>query len=935
MAMTLRLKSLKISGFLSYLKEVSVELDSGVIAIIGENGSGKSSFVDAIYYSLTQPQQALRASKKADLVNKRSPRARITLELVDDMKNEEVVYTIESIIDRKGSSQVVLRRNKRVEASGVKAVKERLSEILGIEKARLENVIGSSVVIRQGGLDNIIYLLSSGENRERIKFFENVFGLTEYSKAKDLMGELSVVDVKIKNTQYSLAPTRTWRKEVNNLILRLRKEKKELKEKLENLKAKQNEYEKLKVRLENEVETLREKVDELNRFRGRALALEDRAKKLNEEISELESELNSKLTRLENIKAELATLSNIINCAQYHEKATRYYELSGKISKMLLDLKKLEEIKEALEFIKYNKGVEEKFEKIRASLAEVKEEHRKLQKELGEVEGRFKELENQKRRIFKNIMDIIKNKLDVSGDLKNIIAKIDDTIDTVQLSLQKIMEEISSKEERLQAFKAKKSLLETRVSELENSLALLKDSKESKCPLCGAPLTLERKVELMNKFALELQEFRKDIDALGRKIKVTERRLQELRNNRDLLMLRLNDLKKARDSLVNIMETIGPLENRRRSIKEKLELLSQRVKKLEEEYDDTIKRLQEFDKAKKIVAEYDSSLLKDPESSLESLARTISSIDREVSRFSEEVRRLEEELKNACKTTSLEQALNLINNSLEKLKDVEKLEKEKNSLEQEIFSHTKLLEEKRRELKKISSELDELKSKEKALAIAERNYQVKSKELKDLLEKLSRLSQEILSVEDRIREIDESIKNIEDAKFKLEILTYIRDVVFEKVPRFLFLEYLAKLEDLMSEILSKFDLSYNAVSIKVEKDFDLISIMAVNRDGTPVPLGVLSGGERTAIALAFVLALNALLARKTGFLVLDEPTNNLDEERRKVLINILKIFKGGERIPQLIVVSHDRDVIEAADMVFEVTKGPQGSLLKPLGEQLM
>ena len=931
--MTLRLKSLRISGFLSYLREVSIELDSGVIAIIGENGSGKSSFVDAIYYSLTQPQQTLRAGKKADLVNKRSPRARIALELVDDMKDEEIIYTIESIIDRRGSSQVVLKRNRRVEASGVKAVKEKLSEILGIEKARLENVIGSSVVIRQGGLDNIVYLLSSGENRERVKFFENVFGLTEYSKAKDLMGELNVVDVKIKNTQYSLAPTKTWRREVNNLILRLKKEKKELKEKLEKMKKEQNRYEELKLKLEKEVETLREKVDELNRFRGRTSALEDRVKKLNEEISELESELNSKLTRLESIKAELATLSHAVNCAQYHEKATKYYELSGKISKTFLDLKKLEEIEEALKFIIYNKSIEKEFEKIKTSLTEVREEHRRVQKELGEIEGRVKELESQKRRVFRNIITIVGNEFDIGKDPKKVIKKIDDVINSIQLSLEKTMKEISSEEEQLQIFKTKRSFLETHINELENSLTLLRDSKESRCPLCGAPLTLERKVELMNKFTSQLQEIRKDINNLGEKIETIERKLHELKNNRDLLMLKLNDLRKARDSLANIIETIEPLENRRELIKEKLESLNQKMKELEEKYDNAIKRLQEFERVKRLITEYDLSFLKEPEKSLENLTREILSMKKEVSEFSEEMRKLEEELKNVCGTTSLEQALKFINNSLEKLKVVEKLENEKNSLEQEVFSYTALLEEKEKELKKIGSELNKLKIEEKTLVVVEREYQLKNKELKALLEKLSRLSQEIISVEDRIKEIDESIKNLEDAKFKLEILTYVRDIVFEKVPRLLFLEYLAKLEDLMTEILSRFDLSYNAVSIKIENDS--INIMAVNRDGTPVPLGVLSGGERTAIALAFVLALNALLARRTGFLVLDEPTNNLDEERRKVLINILKIFKGGEKIPQLIVVSHDRDVIEAADMVFEVTKGLQGSLLRPLREQFI
>jgi exonuclease SbcC len=46
----------------------------------------------------------------------------------------------------------------------------------------------------------------------------------------------------------------------------------------------------------------------------------------------------------------------------------------------------------------------------------------------------------------------------------------------------------------------------------------------------------------------------------------------------------------------------------------------------------------------------------------------------------------------------------------------------------------------------------------------------------------------------------------------------------------------------------------------------------------------------------------------------------LDEERRRELIELLKMFKGGERIPQLIVVTHDSEVRDAADVTYVVRK---------------
>src|SRR5205807_9318451 len=77
--------------------------------------------------------------------------------------------------------------------------------------------------------------------------------------------------------------------------------------------------------------------------------------------------------------------------------------------------------------------------------------------------------------------------------------------------------------------------------------------------------------------------------------------------------------------------------------------------------------------------------------------------------------------------------------------------------------------------------------------------------------------------------------------------------------------------------------------------------------------GTLSGGEKTKLALAM------LVATKHNLLLLDEPTNNLDPPSRAAVGAALREWKGA-----MLLVSHDTE--------FVAELAPQRVLLMPEGD---
>ena len=172
------LQALEINGFKSFANKAKLQFDSGITAVVGPNGCGKSNISDAVRWVLgEQSAKALRGSKMEDCIfngtDSRKPlgMAEVSISFADAEKELGTDYnevTVTRRVLRSGEGQYFLNRTP--------------CRLKDIQRLFMDTGIGtdSYSVMEQGRIDKVL----SARPEDRRAIFEEASGITRFKADK-------------------------------------------------------------------------------------------------------------------------------------------------------------------------------------------------------------------------------------------------------------------------------------------------------------------------------------------------------------------------------------------------------------------------------------------------------------------------------------------------------------------------------------------------------------------------------------------------------------------------------------------------------------------------------------------------------------------------------------------------------------------------------
>lgn len=245
---------------------------------------------------------------------------------------------------------------------------------------------------------------------------------------------------------------------------------------------------------------------------------------------------------------------------------------------------------------------------------------------------------------------------------------------------------------------------------------------------------------------------------------------------------------------------------------------------------------------------------------------------------------------------------------------VRNLDEKKNRLE-EIRKTNESID---NDLKILSQHIDVLNKSAFDLGKYENAFEAKQKELEDAMKvermaeiKVAELKKEIEVFSRQVDELKERIAKTEEVRKKVDYLIKLETWITKSFSPLVSLterNVMLKLKKEFSELFSKWFAMLVPDNFDVNLDYNFTPIMSYQ--DYDIDYIDLSGGERTAVALAYRLALNqvvnSLLSKiKTrDIVILDEPTDGFSDMQLDRMRDVLKQLD----VAQLIIVSHEQKI---------------------------
>ena len=189
--------------------------------------------------------------------------------------------------------------------------------------------------------------------------------------------------------------------------------------------------------------------------------------------------------------------------------------------------------------------------------------------------------------------------------------------------------------------------------------------------------------------------------------------------------------------------------------------------------------------------------------------------------------------------------------------------------------------------------------------------------------KLAELRKEIEFFSKQIQELKEKVKSAEEIKLKLNYISELENWLSKKfIPLVSFIEknVMVRLKSEFSQLFQEWFLMLVSETFNVSLREDFTPV--VEQQDYEIDYAYLSGGERTAIALAYRLALNQVInslmskIKTKDLVILDEPTDGFSEQQLDKMRSVLEQLK----IKQLIIVSHEQKIESFVEDVIRFRK---------------
>ncbi len=901
---------LKLNNFKSHQHTV-IPFDRGISVIVGENGAGKSTILEAISFALFKQHTA---KKIDDLVRNNAGSMSVELEFTSNNRDYKIVREKKSSLKSSLFKRTSSQGGYVHVCTGDREVAAEIRQILDIDSDLFLNAI----YIRQGEIAELVDKTPS----EKKQLIAKLLGIDSLEKAwknllpfiNDYENKLSELQGKLYNSQELMENYQKKKDEVETL----RQRGYELEEQIGEVDDLIKDISESKRNMEREKEIYETQSNNLENEEKTLAKLEDEKHKVQESLDNIR-EAEDEITRLEKYVSKLDVYLD------FEKSVTSIQKLKQEENEIEDKLNSISEQKEIVSSKKegYNNYLasdedinklnnqKNNFEKELATMAKLEKDKKEL---LKNIEEERNSIENFFSRAKDRLQDYGLDQDTLAGidDFNHLEKATNDFIDETATKINDLSNDIVTKNEEIVVYRQNIRACEKPLNDLEGI--------DNKCPVCQSDISSYKKKELSDHYRNEISENNKLIDENEESVRLLtknkksfeEKHKKLLTLSKDIVeykqkfehlqneLIRLNKMDEELESKEYVSNKLGELilviankKTERESFKEDHDLYIQSKGALDVLGSETEAQY----KLKQIRNEIDNHVTniklaidQDPHLSGDISASELKNRIEDLKQKNEEFNQLKGFVQNKkaymAQLDSIKEDIGVSINQIDITKnkiDASLYDEEK--YEQILYNHERY----ERRKNTFNEELFEIKGRLKeSIAV-----------IQDLREKIQK-AEEFRSEYDNVNEYISLLKHIRELYSRGGIQKDLRNISRPAIQKY------------TKDFFKEFNFNYSDLTI--DEDYD-VTVYGPEGESS---ISMVSGGEKIAIALALRLGITQAMANgELDTILLDEPTVHLDASRRHELINLLKEMS---KLPQMIIVTHEAQLENAADNLIKVEK---------------